>query len=73
MSAIQATGTGTYFQYVQQNQSVNGQSQSIQNNNQDSTNASIVRQAMSGHLKNSENIMSVRQGQSRGNVIDITA
>ena len=73
MSLIQATGSGTYFQYVQQARTVNGQSQDVQVSNQNQTTDSIVKLAGAGHLKNAENILSVQQNQGRGSIVDLTA
>jgi len=68
MSAIQGTASGTYFQYIQQSQQVNGQ---ISNQNQSAD--TIVKQATSGHLKNAESVLSAQQNQGRGNIVDFYA
>ncbi len=73
MSMIQATGTATYFQYAQQSQQVRGQTQDIQSSNQNQTTDTIVKQSMAGHLRNEQTILSDRQGQSRGSVVDLFA
>ena len=73
MSAIQATASGTYFQYIQQSQQVNGQSRDTQISNQNQSADTIVKQATSSHLKNAESVMSAQQNQGRGNIVDFYA